>query len=121
MVAWVVNSRLHPRLVTLFRHVTKNPSPQVLMTCALTNRNARNSFRMCSYENCRVSPALNIDFLSSTLTLSASATLSFRSWSQECFTTPFPSVRSTLFFKTAELHSSISLSSPLQDPDALLN
>jgi hypothetical protein len=61
MVAWVVNSRLHPRLSTPFRHVTKHASPQVLLTCALTNRDARNSFRIRSYENCRVSlPPQNV-------------------------------------------------------------
>lgn len=55
MVSWVVNSRLHRRLATLFRHVTKYRSPQVLVDSALTNGDARNSFRIRCYENCRVS------------------------------------------------------------------
>src|SRR5260370_35573626 len=56
MVAWVVIFRPQPRLATLLRHVTKYRSPQVLVDSALTNRDARNSFRIRSYENCRVSP-----------------------------------------------------------------
>ncbi len=64
MLSWVVNFRLHPRLATLFRHVTKSRSPQVLLDSALTNGDARNSFRIRSYENCRVSPGpLNIPTL----------------------------------------------------------
>jgi hypothetical protein len=55
MLAWVVDFRLHSRLATLFRHVTKYPSPQVLPYPPLTDRDARKSSRICSYENCRVS------------------------------------------------------------------
>ena len=38
-----------------FRHVTKNPSPQLLLIPALTNRDSRNSFRIRSYKKWRVS------------------------------------------------------------------
>src|SRR5258708_5312339 len=54
MLSWVVTSRPHPRLATLFRHVTKSRSPQVLLDSALTNGDAGNSFRIRSYGNCRV-------------------------------------------------------------------
>jgi hypothetical protein len=37
------------------RHVTKIPSPQPLCFPHLQDRDARNSFRFCSYANCRVS------------------------------------------------------------------
>ena len=51
----------HARRSTLLRHVTKNPSPQVLVDPPLTNCDARNPFRIRFYENCRVSPGpLNI-------------------------------------------------------------
>ncbi len=64
MLAWVVIFRLPARLATQFRHVTKNPSPQVLVDPTLTNCDARNPFRMRFYENCRVSLApLNIPTL----------------------------------------------------------
>src|SRR5260370_7610181 len=64
MLAWVVMFRLPARLATQFRHVTKNPSPQVLVDPPLTNCDARNPFRMRFYENCRVSLApLNIPTL----------------------------------------------------------
>src|SRR5713226_3910032 len=43
---WCTPSRHH--------HLTKIPSPQVFWNSVLTNRDARNSFRICSYENCRV-------------------------------------------------------------------
>jgi hypothetical protein len=39
--------------------VTKTQSPQLLSFCTLTNRYARNSFRMCSYAKCRVSLAFS--------------------------------------------------------------
>src|SRR6267378_1494800 len=46
------------------RHVTKSRSPQVLLDSALTNGDARNSFRIRSYENWRVSlDPLNIPTL----------------------------------------------------------
>src|SRR5260370_30359136 len=61
MLAWVVMFRLPARLATQFRHVTKNPSPQLLVDPPLTNCDARNPFRIRFYENCRVSPGpLNI-------------------------------------------------------------
>jgi hypothetical protein len=59
MVAWVVIFRLPARLATQFRHVTKYPSPQVLVDPPLTNCDAPNSFRIRSYENCRVSLVLS--------------------------------------------------------------
>jgi hypothetical protein len=37
------------------RHVTKNPSPQPLCFPHFQDCDARNSFRFCSYANCRVS------------------------------------------------------------------
>jgi hypothetical protein len=63
-----VNSRLRPRLATLPRHVTNNPSPHVPVDSTLTNRDAHNSFRTLhlravsarrirSHEKCRVSLA----------------------------------------------------------------
>jgi hypothetical protein len=51
------------------RHVTKIPSPQPLCFPHLHDRDARNSFRFCSYANCRVSPAFlfhQVPFWSST-------------------------------------------------------
>jgi len=54
MLAWVVIFRPPAYLATLFRHVTKNPSPQVLVNLPLANCDARNPFRIRSYENCRV-------------------------------------------------------------------
>jgi hypothetical protein len=53
-----VISRLQPRRslpLADFRHVTKKPSPQALYNPRLTNCDACNSFRIRSYENCRVS------------------------------------------------------------------
>ena len=41
------------------RHVTKNPSPQLLLFPTLTNRDSRNSFRIRSYKKWRVSPAFS--------------------------------------------------------------
>jgi hypothetical protein len=61
MLAWLVTFSFHPRRAAPCRHVTKNPSPQLLLSCALTNRDARNSFRIRSYANCRVSPAFLLD------------------------------------------------------------
>src|SRR6266436_6569156 len=48
------------------RHVTKIPSLQLLLFRAFTNCDARNSFRIRSYENCRVSP-LQFSFRNSSL------------------------------------------------------
>ena len=62
MLSWVVNFRPYPRRTARprrFRHVTKIPSPQLLTFPALTNRDACNSFRIRSYEKCRVSPAFS--------------------------------------------------------------
>src|SRR5260370_4007995 len=39
------------------RHVTKNPSPQLLLFPTLTNRDSRNSFRIRSYKKWRVRAA----------------------------------------------------------------
>ncbi len=47
----------HPRRPAPLRHVTRIPSPQLLYFPHLQNRDARNSFRIRSYENCRVSPS----------------------------------------------------------------
>jgi len=58
MLSCFVFSRLHSRRPASLRHVTKNPSPQLLYFPHLQNRDARNSFRFCSYVNWRVSPAL---------------------------------------------------------------
>src|SRR5260370_7604600 len=44
----------HPRVAPQCRHVTKIPSPQLLLFPPLANRDARNSFRFRSYANCRV-------------------------------------------------------------------
>ena len=46
------------------RHVTKNPSPQLLLFPLLTNRDARNPFRFRSYEKCRVASFKPSIFLS---------------------------------------------------------
>ena len=54
MLAWVVIFSSHSRRATLCRHVTKIPSPQLLLFLRLTNRDARNFFRIRSYANCRV-------------------------------------------------------------------
>jgi hypothetical protein len=54
MVAWVVMFSIDPRRATQCRHVTKIPSPQLLLFPALTNCDARNPFRIRSYEKCRV-------------------------------------------------------------------
>ncbi len=43
-----------PCRVAPCRHVTTIPSPQLLLFLTLANRDARKSFRMCSYKNCRV-------------------------------------------------------------------
>src|SRR5260370_39285748 len=57
MVPWVVLFSFDPRRATQSRHVTKMPSPQLLLFPPLTNCDARNSFRICSYANHRVSLA----------------------------------------------------------------
>jgi hypothetical protein len=53
---WLTNcsKRVSIGLHSCGRHVTKNSSPQLFTFRALTNRDARNSFRFRSYENCRV-------------------------------------------------------------------
>jgi hypothetical protein len=51
---WFVTFSFYPRRATQCRHVTKIPSPQLLLFSSLTNRDARNSFRIRSYTNCRV-------------------------------------------------------------------
>src|SRR5437879_915997 len=78
MLAWVVNSRLHSFLLLLTsfplcfltspfaRHVTKISSLQLLLFRPFTNCDARNSFRIRSYENCRVS-LLQFPFRNSSL------------------------------------------------------
>src|SRR5712691_9785032 len=54
MIPSVVIFSFDPRRATHCRHVTKIPSPQLLLFPPLTNRDARNSFRFRSYANCRV-------------------------------------------------------------------
>jgi len=54
MVAWVVIFGFNPRQAAPGRHVTKIPSPQLLLFPTHTNRDARSSFRIPSCENCRV-------------------------------------------------------------------
>jgi hypothetical protein len=58
MLAWVVIFSIDSRRPTHCRHVTKIPSPQLLLFPALTNRDACNPFRIRSYANCRVAYAL---------------------------------------------------------------
>ena len=58
MIALVVIFSIASRRPAQCRHVTKNSSPQLLLSPALTKCDAHNSFRIRSYENCRVSPAL---------------------------------------------------------------
>ncbi len=59
MVAWVVIFSFDPRPAAPYRHVTKIPSPQLLLFPTLTNRDARNPFRFRSYANTGVSPAFS--------------------------------------------------------------
>jgi hypothetical protein len=47
--------RRHHRQAASYRHVTKNTSRQLLWNLHLRDRDARNPFRIRSYENCRVS------------------------------------------------------------------
>src|SRR5258708_2223702 len=54
MLAWVVMFSIDSRRPTHCRHVTKIPSPQLLLFPGLINCDARNPFRIRSYENCRV-------------------------------------------------------------------
>ena len=79
--AWCEEPQRFPRLPGL-RHVTKNSSPQLLYNLVPTNCDACNSFRICSYANCRVSlpspglNSLNLRTLSAlSLLLSSSCTL----------------------------------------------
>jgi hypothetical protein len=66
MISWVVINRQHlprpgrgPRQAPQCRHVTKIPSPQLLYSPHLQNRDARNSFRFRSYAKWGVSPAFS--------------------------------------------------------------
>ena len=54
MPLWVALFSNGPRRTAHCRHVTKIPSPQLLLFPALKNRDACNPFRIRSYENCRV-------------------------------------------------------------------
>jgi hypothetical protein len=59
MLSWVVNYRPHPRRAIRppdFRHGDENQATIGPLNQALTNRDAHNPFRICFYENCRVSP-----------------------------------------------------------------
>src|SRR5260370_15509170 len=53
ILAWVVIFRRHHRQASSYRHVTKNTSRQLLWNLHLRDRDARNPFRIRSYENCR--------------------------------------------------------------------
>src|SRR5260370_37951239 len=57
-LAWVVICSIDSRRSTDCRHVTKSPSPQLLLFPAPANRDACNPFRIRSYANCRVAYAL---------------------------------------------------------------
>src|SRR5216684_2708066 len=54
MLAWVVIFGLNSRQPSPCRRVTKTPSPQLLSLPQLTNRDARNPFRIRSYAKWRV-------------------------------------------------------------------
>jgi hypothetical protein len=57
MLSGFVTFSFYPCRASQCRHVTKIPSPQLLLFPSLTNCDARKSFRMRSYENCRVTPS----------------------------------------------------------------
>src|SRR5713226_3946926 len=59
MLPCAVNYRRETRCAFQFRHVTKPPATASPLQSALTNGDACNSFRIRSYANCRVSPALS--------------------------------------------------------------
>src|SRR5260370_27968681 len=59
LIPRVVVSRYIRSPAASLRHVTKNPSPQLLYFPHLQDRDARNSFRFRSYENCRGSLAFS--------------------------------------------------------------
>jgi len=118
MLPCLVDFRSHPRRTSKFRHRDENPvtaSPLQLCTfarflreeSALTNCDARNSFKFCFYENCRVVLVFLSKDLGFNLNLVFPAALlarSFRSSHQERFITRFHSEASTLFLKTAGWH-----------------
>ena len=54
MIAWVVIFSTDSRRPTYRRHLTKIPSPQLLLFRILTNHDSPNLFRIRSYANCRV-------------------------------------------------------------------
>jgi|SRR6266850_491412 len=61
MLTWVVIFSRHPRRSTLFRRRDEKPVSASPLESALVNRDARNSFGIRFYENCRVScPLRNI-------------------------------------------------------------
>src|SRR6266850_4223869 len=55
MPIYVVTFSRHPRRSTLFRHRDEKPVTASPLDSAFTNCDARNSFRFCFCENCRVS------------------------------------------------------------------
>src|SRR5260370_6013428 len=59
VISHVVVSRYIRRPAASLRHLTKHPSPKLLYFLHLQDRDARNSFRFRSYENCRVSLAFS--------------------------------------------------------------
>src|SRR5260370_41481178 len=54
MIAWVVIFSTDSRRPPYRRHLTKIPSPQLLLFRILTNHDSPNLFRIRSYANCRV-------------------------------------------------------------------
>ena len=62
MLACVVIFSFDPPRASPCRHVTKISSPQPLLFLSLTNRDARNSFGIRSYANCRVSSSKPVLF-----------------------------------------------------------
>jgi hypothetical protein len=57
VLSFLVNLSASPRRSTLSRHRDKKPVTASPLESAFTKRDARNSFRMRSYENCRVAYA----------------------------------------------------------------
>ncbi len=93
-----------PRRSTPFRHVTKNPSLQLLYFPHLQNRDACNSFRIRSYENCRVSVGpLNISTLKPAMVFFGLSL--FLSHSCALFCTFLHSSKTQLFSSQAIPHS----------------
>src|ERR1700737_3030471 len=119
MLAWVVIFSIDSRRATQYRHVTKNTSRQLLWNLHLQNRDARNPFRIRSYENCRVTSASfrfirsahsasapSFPFLStfnfglSTSRLHSSCPLSFKSFSCNTYASPCKCCKQNIYCLT---------------------